>query len=870
MCDDSVLTQEQLVERVHKGFAKKVQQEISIEEVRQTLKEIRLTDPPAKPTCRLQVERLVFCGQKSLASEPAAVPFNYDQKFSPGVNVVLVEDNDVGKSTILKTIKFALTGDDGDYDADVKKWIANVRLHFSMGDDQYTIAISRTPTDTGTFGLLLPGSDERPMGDLIKDDGVVFTAADQSEFQESLRRFFFDKIGLSRLGWALVNEESWDAYALRLDRRVPDAETDEVVDEIAAAAIDSPSPNAIATLMRAADLATGELTRRSVALALAVCAAPGMTGVVDALVGEFDASRDNAFLGPAMLDALFLLACRDGLARSELSSLLQRIDKTDNRFLVAKAATICGRLLQLRFCGELLPKLAELCDAPDELAACEARFQHACLVIHEVMSVSDRASLREGLNKAILAFKCVEMCAESRPDAHLMELLLESFVVIEKGAAAPEVDARLSSVREKLDYCWPGYESPSSLLFIAAVSNTVDSLAAALKAVNEAECWLDIRTALVSLARTTSALTCLNLGEHFHLVGSAIEGIWEQLGRPTIGKLLVRAIGRKRLEAAIGELNDVEGPRGAALRELVRLLDAVESDSLLVSPETGKGLERLMEATGRAPDELVHGLLNAVEGGDVGPWVESLVPGGVRLPVYPLSPYSSDPTVHPVVCALLEGLRSKLGPYDRAAWLRLVEVVNAIVRFAHLIRDELPDYCVCEEDGGKGRLASEADLRDDLFRDLRREFGTRCVFESGPVAGGRVDTGVRFDDGEFPIECKHEFSKLEREHIRTSYLGQPSDYASARQQVSFLLILDLRASNAAGHRDNVTTTRKGGKGTSRRALYTLRDSFWIESLSVDPDIEGARASIVVIGLFPGNRPRPSSQTRYSRRPAKAK
>jgi hypothetical protein len=203
MCDNSVLTQERLVERAHKGFAKKVQQEISIEEVRQTLKEIRLSDPPAKPTCRLQVERLMFCGQKSLANEPVAVPFNYDQKFSPGVNVVLVEDNDVGKSTILKTIKFALTGDDSDYDADVKKWIANVRLHFSMGADQYTIAISRTATDTGTFGLLLPGNDERPMGDLIKDDGVVFTAADQSEFQESLRRFFFDKIGLSRLGWAL-------------------------------------------------------------------------------------------------------------------------------------------------------------------------------------------------------------------------------------------------------------------------------------------------------------------------------------------------------------------------------------------------------------------------------------------------------------------------------------------------------------------------------------------------------------------------------------------------------------------------------------------------------------------------------------------
>jgi hypothetical protein len=42
------------------------------------------------------------CGKHPTITEP----IDYDQKFAPGVNIILIEKNLVGKSSILKTIKF--------------------------------------------------------------------------------------------------------------------------------------------------------------------------------------------------------------------------------------------------------------------------------------------------------------------------------------------------------------------------------------------------------------------------------------------------------------------------------------------------------------------------------------------------------------------------------------------------------------------------------------------------------------------------------------------------------------------------------------------------------------------------------------------
>jgi hypothetical protein len=122
----------------------------------------------------------------------------------------------------------------------------------------------------------------------------------------------------------------------------------------------------------------------------------------------------------------------------------------------------------------------------------------------------------------------------------------------------------------------------------------------------------------------------------------------------------------------------------------------------------------------------------------------------------------------------------------------------------------------------------------------------------------------------FPIEVKHEFSSINPQAIHEDYLTQPEIYAAATDRVAFLMILDLRDANATGHADRAKERRRRGQPTDHPSLYTLEDGFWVDALSLDPQLPHMKPKAVIIGLVPGNRPRPSSTTTYSERPAAAR
>jgi hypothetical protein len=160
-----------------------------------------LSEQRAQPPLRLWITHLRFIGQKRLRNIAAPVPINYDQTFQPGVNVIFIPDNDVGKSSILKTIKFALTGDDGDYDTDVRSWISDIWLEFSMNETSHTIVLARR--NDGLRAVLVVGQETRPYEQAIDNSSRVFAASHAAEVKESLQRFFFDRLGLRRLTWAM-------------------------------------------------------------------------------------------------------------------------------------------------------------------------------------------------------------------------------------------------------------------------------------------------------------------------------------------------------------------------------------------------------------------------------------------------------------------------------------------------------------------------------------------------------------------------------------------------------------------------------------------------------------------------------------------
>lgn len=666
--------------------------------------------------------------------------------------------------------------------------------------------------------------------------------------------------------------ESWNDVVRAIETQDAGPDLEEMIDALAADAIESPSPDQVDALLAASGLATRPLTQRSLALALAVASEPSNPRVVDALAEQFRAVQQDVFLGPAILDALFLLACRDPLARTELAGILYRISKHENRFLVGRAAEICGLLLQQGWCTELRTKLQEFSDSPDVLAASEAQFHLACVELADIRQADDRSSVLDALRRACSSFRGVEIAEESRPDAQVISQLVTLFLVISEQSDEVEINRRISEIRTACDGLpsWPGYESPAYSIFLSHADRTIEALVDAHRTASEACRWLDIRTALLRLSETMAVLANCSLGTLFASLGAAVSQLTGISISPKIGSVLAREIGKERIAAAIqdAECNDQESV--AALTALAELLNLAESDRSLISESARFQLAELGRVTGQAPEKILSGLNNALQDGNVGPWVESLIPGRVLLPVYLAEPYGADPTVHCATVAVLEQLRKTLVNYDSSCWRHLVKVVEAILQTAHRIRDDLPDYCLCQLDGGKGQTASEADLQNDVFNDLRRRFGNRCTYERTRIAGGRSDSGVRFEEAEFPIEVKHEFQHVTRDHIRNNYLGQAADYAGSRQRVSFLLILDLRASNAAGHKDNLKKSKKGTPSIQETSLYTLKESFWCESLPVDATIANAQPNVIVVGMFPGNRPRPSSRTGYSERPRTAR
>jgi len=163
---------------------------------------------------RLLIRRLKFTGTKSL--DGVESPINYDQRFSTGVNALVIEDNLVGKSSILKTIKFALTGSDDEYDQEVRRWITQIWLQVSLDQRAYTILLARR--EDGLHGRLVPGDHECSIDGVPKDAASRgFWHRGQDEVQQALESFFVNEFGLASLGWnqklAKGDGASVDAWA---------------------------------------------------------------------------------------------------------------------------------------------------------------------------------------------------------------------------------------------------------------------------------------------------------------------------------------------------------------------------------------------------------------------------------------------------------------------------------------------------------------------------------------------------------------------------------------------------------------------------------------------------------------------------------
>jgi hypothetical protein len=200
--DPSSLTADAIIDAVCGGFSARNRERISRDDVARVVAEIELNlkeERPPRKSPTLRVRRLRFVGEKRLRDR-SPEPFAYNQAFAPGVNVICIPDNEVGKSSILKTIKYALTGDNGDYDADVRSWITDVWLTFALDRQEFTVLLStRGP---GPRALLVPGEECRSIETVADETSLVIVDVCGAEaIKAELQRFFFQRLGLGRLSW---------------------------------------------------------------------------------------------------------------------------------------------------------------------------------------------------------------------------------------------------------------------------------------------------------------------------------------------------------------------------------------------------------------------------------------------------------------------------------------------------------------------------------------------------------------------------------------------------------------------------------------------------------------------------------------------
>ena len=219
--DVTPLAKETLAELVSTKFSRRMRELISPQDIANVIDTLDLTDSlfDAKAP-KLQIQRLRFTESKRLLDQDSMIPIDYNQSFTSGVNVVLIEANNIGKSSIWKTIKFALTGDDGDYDADVRSWITTIWLVFTLNQHPYTIIVARQPD--GIHAILTPGSVDQPLEEALSSTSALFHAQGQEIFKQELQHFFFNHLSLTPLSWTnqasqdtgtiSVRQTSWRTY----------------------------------------------------------------------------------------------------------------------------------------------------------------------------------------------------------------------------------------------------------------------------------------------------------------------------------------------------------------------------------------------------------------------------------------------------------------------------------------------------------------------------------------------------------------------------------------------------------------------------------------------------------------------------------
>lgn len=165
-------------------------------------------DSPLSVGKRLMMRSLEFRGEKG-GVDGVVQPINYRREFGSGV-YLWVGDNLVGKSSIFKIIKLAITGNKK-ISRDVESWLSKIWLEFSLGSNEYTVIIERPDLDPEKdFKYFLYTGVRK---EFMPSESMLFegSAVKYKEFMQSL---FFREMSYYHLQWTQHDSRA-DSLELR-------------------------------------------------------------------------------------------------------------------------------------------------------------------------------------------------------------------------------------------------------------------------------------------------------------------------------------------------------------------------------------------------------------------------------------------------------------------------------------------------------------------------------------------------------------------------------------------------------------------------------------------------------------------------------
>jgi hypothetical protein len=439
----------------------------------------------------------------------------------------------------------------------------------------------------------------------------------------------------------------------------PGDERDEYIDALADRILASSSQPAeadtIDILIQALSLARRELTLRSIALALSVSAPSDSEEAVDALLTTFRQHRKHAFLAPALLETLALLALRNPIARLEMAPLLIRLTSRDSRYLLIKSAKMITRLDPFLQSTELRQKLTEWRESHDLAVAAEAAVQHAYIQLSDTLLSATTSEFRQRLELTQVAFARAAQMEEQRPDAELFACLVEMLLAfynlsLDRNATATRLLELFDQLTEIASTHWIAeYRSDVTNVCLSHILGLADALKRAALSISDADDWTNFDEAIIELAALYSIIGSSDeLLSDFALTSTVSSAIADTFFVPQLGPMLHETVGRRRLAKirekyilAHGEDSKAHGLH--AFEQAITNLDQApkhEHGAFSPSPQLLTELSHLASDLGQSPETMLLSFLQARRHGQDAPWLEQfgvgLVLSGIGFLVEPL------------------------------------------------------------------------------------------------------------------------------------------------------------------------------------------------------------------------------------------